>query len=115
MNEFNISTIRNDTYPGLSATIIKNGSPLDLTGSVIRMMLKKTAGDTCYQLEFSSLSTTENVITIFDPPAGKFRIEPEIITLQPKVYVYDVQVHLSDNTVITFLKGNFEVLIDITT
>jgi hypothetical protein len=114
-NTYNITTLKGDTWNGFNTTITKNASALDLTGAVIRMQLKKDVGIPCYVLEFSSLSTTSNVITITEPLEGMFTVEPEIIDINPKVYVYDTQVTLSDNTVITILHGTFEVVQDITT
>lgn len=114
-NTFNIQTVRGDTWPGFSTTITRNSSALNLTGATVRMQLKKSAGDSCYQLEFSSLSTLENVITITEPLSGKFTVEPEIITLTPREYIYDTQVMLGDGEVITILKGTFTVEQDITT
>lgn len=114
MNVYNIETLKNDTWNGFSTTIIKNASALDLTGATIRMMLKKNYGDSCYTLEFSTLSTIANVITITEPISGMFRVEAEIISIPARDYVYDCQVTLADSTVITILKGTFTVVQDIT-
>lgn len=114
MNVYDISTVKGDTWNGFNTTIIKNASALDITDSIIRLQVKKNVGDSCYQLEFSSLSTIENVITITNPLSGQFTVEPEIIDITAREYVYDCQLTLADETVITILKGTFTVIQDIT-
>jgi hypothetical protein len=114
MNVYDISTVKSDTWMGFRTTITRNQSAVDLTGAIIRMQLKKNVGDTCYQLEFSSLSTIDNVITITEPLSGMFVVEPEIVDIPARPYVYDCQVQLNDNVVMTILKGTFEVIQDIT-
>jgi hypothetical protein len=113
-NIYNITTLKGDSWSGFNTTITKNASALDLTGAVIKMQLKKDIGIPCYVLEFSSLSTIENVITITEPLSGMFTVEPEIIDIPARTYVYDTQVTLADNTVITILRGDFQVVQDIT-
>jgi hypothetical protein len=77
-------------------------------------MLKKSSSDSCYQLEFSSLSTVEHIITITNGLSGQFTVEPEIISLLPRVYVYDTQITTNTGFVVTVLKGTFTVQEDIT-
>jgi hypothetical protein len=113
-NTYNITTLKGDTWNGLRATVTENASAVDLTGAEIRMQLKKDIGIPCYVLEFSSLSTIKNVITITEPLSGMFTVEPEIIDIPAKTYVYDTQVKLANNRVITILSGDFEVIQDIT-
>lgn len=120
-NLLNITTVRGDTWHGLNATVTKKISgvfyPIDLTGAEIRMQLKRNASDECYVLEFSSLSTIDNVITITEPLSGKFKVEPEIINITARNYAYDLQVVTADVNIgtITILKGAFTVEQDITT
>lgn len=113
-NLYDIEVTRGDTWNGIATTIVRNGVPLDLTNATIKMQLRKSAGECNYSLEFSSLSTTENVISIVEPLSGRFTVEPQVINITPRTYVYDCEIKLADQTIITVLRGEFSITQDIT-
>lgn len=110
MNNLPLSAIRGDTFPGFVMTISLNGEPVDLTGSTITMQIKKQACDDTAQLEFSS----NDGITIIEPLSGSFQLDESIISIDPRSYVYDIQLELSSGKVITPVGGVFVVYNDVT-
>lgn len=114
MSEFNIVTTKGDTWQGYQATILIEDVPLDLTNALIKMQLKKNASDCHYALEFSTLSTESNVITITDALNGQFTVEPEIVDIVARTYVYDTEITTLSGRVLTVLKGTFTVEQDVT-
>jgi hypothetical protein len=101
---YNLSCPQGDTWSGLTVEFLIADSPVDLTGATIKMQLRKTYCDTAIAHEFS----TENGSIVVDAPAtGIFAVEPTIMNISPKQYVYDIEVTLSSGRVITIVSGNF--------
>jgi len=113
IKEYDFPThIKGDTYDGTSFTITVNGSPLDLTGASIKISLKLGKDLINSALD---LSTENNRIQIWNPPTdGKFQVVPQIISVPPGNYFYDIQITLADLTVKTYIEGRWRILSSVT-
>lgn len=106
---YNITVYNNDTYAGTDFTVTVNDVALNLTGAAIRMQVRRTRNEPAI-IDID----TDDGITITDAAAGKFSIDEQIFSGVPGVYLYDIQITLSDGTVKTYIKGNFTITGDIT-
>ena len=98
---------RGDTFKGAIFTIsLSGGGPLDLTDASIISQIKKDCSDIASVFEFTD-------ITITDPSNGEFQLEPVIIDLSPRDYVYDIQIITSDGIVRTPIEGTFTITNDV--
>jgi hypothetical protein len=107
----NFSTKRGDTFAEVPFQINKDGVPIDLTGAIIRMQLRKSPGGTIY-LNLTSVSNLG--ITITSEPDGAFKINEMILNLEPNVYLYDIEIIFPSGEVKTWVSGQFTVTNDIT-
>ena len=103
--------IRNDTFQTVTLDIDRDGSPIDLTGATIRMMLRLVKTQVSPDL---SLSTPSSGITITDAVNGEFEIDEQIISIDAGSYFYDLEVEESSGEVNTVMGGNFIVQQDVT-
>ena len=67
-----------------------NGEPVDITGAVIRMHLRKRHDSPGEPL--LSWSTEDSTINIVDAEAGEFAILGRTMTIEPGTYASDVEV-----------------------
>lgn len=95
---------KGDTFLSRTITIEVNGSPLDLTGATPLMQLRLRPGAKV-EHEFD--------LTISDAAGGEITINEFDVELDYKTYYYDLQITLSDDTILTYIKGKFKVLSDI--
>ena len=106
-------TIAGDTFNGVQFTVtLTSGgttAPIDLTDMGIKVVFKKQGQSTV-------ISTLEigSGITLDDAENGVFSIDEFTAFTTPYTYVYDMEFTYSNGTVKTYLKGNFEVLEQIT-
>lgn len=107
----NLSARKGDTWRGFSMSISKNGTPFNLTGSVMLMQLKKKAYDTEAVLEFSNLSAADYSIT--STSVSSFTVDETILDIYANDYVYDFQITLADTSVITPFQGTFTIIQDV--
>lgn len=107
----NLQALRNDTFEEMPFALFKNGSPLNLTGAVIRMQLRKVAGGT---IGLSLTSVANAGITITNASQGLFKINKQIISAEAHDYLYDIEIDFQDGTVKTWISGNFLITNDIT-
>ena len=84
---------------------------MDLTGAVINMQLRIKAGENVF---LNLTSVADAGITITDATAGEFKINSQIINIDARKYLYDLQITLQNEEVFTYIKGFFEVINDIT-
>lgn len=114
--DYNFKTQRSgDTFTGVRMTATRTSNevtnPIDLTGAVISMQVRKQA---CLD-PIIDISTDTGGITLEDALNGIFRIEPLIV---PQVnthnYVYDLQFEFPNGVIQTYLKGNFPIQNDVT-
>jgi hypothetical protein len=105
------SHIKGDTFEAVNFAVVKNAVALSLTGAVIKMQLKKE----CNGVAILSLTSIANAgLTITNASGGLFKINQQIINISEYNYIYDIQITFADNTVKTWVSGNFIVKCDIT-
>ena len=107
----NFSTKRGDTFAEVPFQINKDGIPLDLTGAIIHMQLRKSPGSTVY-LNLTSVANAG--ITIISALNGSFKINEMILNLEANVYLYDIEITFPSGEVKTWISGQFTVINDIT-
>ena len=107
----NFSTKRGDTFAEVPFQINKDGIPLDLTGAIIHMQLRKSPGGTVY-LNLTSVSNLG--ITMTSALDGAFKINEMILNLEANVYLYDIEITFPSGEVKTWISGQFTVTNDIT-
>ena len=107
----NFSTKRGDTFAEVPFQINKDGIPLDLTGAIIHMQLRKSPGSTVY-LNLTSVASAG--ITIISAVNGSFKINEMILNLEANVYLYDIEITFPSGEVKTWISGQFTVINDIT-
>jgi len=100
--------VSGDTFNGIEFQVNVNGEPKDLTGFTIKMEVKKS------QVSGAALTlSTEEDINVTDGPAGRFNIIPQVITLKPGTYFYDIEFS-KDGYVKTWISGQWSIINDIT-
>ena len=107
----NFTSIRNDTFQSVTLQIDRDGSPIDLTGATIRMMLRIVKTQASPDL---SLSSPSSGITITDAVNGEFEIDEQIISIDAAVYFYDLEIAESSGEVNTVMGGEFTIQQDVT-
>jgi hypothetical protein len=98
---------KGDTFDAVPMEVKKNNVPMDLTGAVIKMQLRKSFNDIEAALTLTSVDNSG--LTITNATAGQFKINAQIIDIPVFNYVYDIQFTFPDGTIDTFVKGNFNV------
>lgn len=101
----NFTTKRGDTFKQTDFQININEIPLDLTGGLVKIQLRKEAG---------APIALEPSITIFNPTNGEFCIDEQIIDIQACSYKYDIQITQENGEVDTWVSGLFTITDDIT-
>jgi len=113
----NIKMVRGDTVK-FDATIILNGSPVDLSGGIVRMTAKWALSDTDVNAVFQ-LSTATSGISVLSTTAGEIRvtIPPSATSSLPAKKVelpYDIQYVDSVGDIYTVLLGTLVIVPDAT-
>lgn len=103
--------IKGDTFDEVAFSIQINSVPVDLTGAVIKMQLKKDNSPTAV-LSLTSVGSAG--ITITSPTGGLFKINSQIIDIEAYNYLYDIQFTLASGVVKTYVSGNFIIQKDVT-
>jgi hypothetical protein len=104
MKTVNFTHKRGDTFYQTLFNVKVNDVDLDLTGAVILMQLRKEPGGV--------IAFTPD-LTITDAVGGDFQIDEQIINIPACTYQYDIQITLSDDTVVTWISGLFIINDDI--
>jgi hypothetical protein len=107
----NLQAQRNATFNEVIYDVTIDGTPLDLTGAVIRMQVKK---DACSSAVLTLTSVSSAGITITDAVNGQFKINEQIITIPTCNYEYDIQITLASGEVDYYVGGLFQVVKTIT-
>lgn len=108
---YNFTHIKGDTFEAVNFALVKNSVVVNLTGATIRMQLRSECGG----LIALSLTSVANAgITITNAAGGLFRINKQIINIASGNYLYDLEILFADNTVKTWLSGEFLIECDIT-
>lgn len=95
--------VTGDTFAGVQFEVLINNAPLDLTDADIYMHVKETS----VSKEKTVFSTANGKLEINDATAGKFKFKKQIVDLFPKKYVYDIEIHLSDGNIHTYIEGTW--------
>ena len=107
----NLIAQRNATFNEVPFEILIDDVPLDLTGAVIRMQVKK---DACSTALLTLTSVESDGITITNASLGQFKINEQIITIPTCNYQYDIQITLDSGEVKYYVGGLFQVVKTIT-
>lgn len=113
----NLKMVRGDTYK-FNATIVLNGSPVDLTGGIVRMTAKWSLSDADIDAVFQVSSSTGGIV-ISSPASGEIAVTiasnlTENLPSRKVELPYDVQFVNSLNEVYTVLYGTLVILPDAT-
>ncbi len=105
MQTLNFTHKRGDTFEAVTFQINIDNVPMDLTGAIIRMQLRKEAGA---PVVFTP------TITLTDADGGQFLINKQIIDINACTYKYDIEIEEADGDVWTWISGLFTITNDIT-
>ncbi len=111
-----IERYRGDSYPETFTVTDSTGTAVDLTSATVRFTVKRAATDD--QEDAILALSTDNGVEITDATGGEITVSFEADTMEdidPGVYVYDLEVTLSDGTVYTVADGWFTLLADVST
>ena len=108
----NFSHINGDTFDEVPIRIKIDGVNADFTDAIIRMQLRKKACDLKAALSLTSVANAG--LTIIDAIEGLFKINQQIIDIDIYNYVYDIEIEFQDGTVKTYIRGNFNILSEVT-
>ena len=105
----NLEHYRGDTFDAVEFEVKIDGIAVDLTDYAIKMQLREN-----YNKDIAlELSLDNNKLALIDAINGKFNIVEQIIDIDGGIYLYDIE--FNNNGVIdTFVKGNFEIIEDVT-
>lgn len=107
----NFQNIKGDTFEQVTFELLLNDEPYSLDDAVIRMQLRKEYGG----IPFLSLTSVANGgITITNANNGLFKINKQIINIEPFNYLYDIEIEFGNGTVKTYISGNFLIKSDVT-
>lgn len=107
----NFQNIKGDTFEQVPFEVKLNNVVVNLTGAVIRMQLRKEYGGI---VGLSLTSVGSAGITITSPTLGLFKINKQIINIEPFNYLYDIEITFADGDVKTWISGNFLIKQDVT-
>ena len=111
MAEFpNIEHYKGDTFKQVLMVYKVNGTPINLTGAIIRMQLRKEKDGVSY-LELTSVGNAG--ITITNASTGSFKINTQMIDIQAGNYVYDMEFNIG-GVIETLIKVDFILTNDVT-
>lgn len=100
---------KGDTWFGITATIIKNNIPLDLTNyTAISCFRKVLTG-----ISFLEFNTNNNTLLIPNPINGKIFYQKRIIDIDADDYFFDLQIISPNGNIKTILEGKWKITQDI--
>jgi hypothetical protein len=119
MNTYDITALRGDTFAGVKFTLqsypenSQTLAPINLTGSQIKMQVRRLPDDPQVIMEFS---TTDTSIAIEGTANNIIYVKPKLVpaTAPATRCVYDVQISFPNGEVKTYIRGYFEILKDVT-
>jgi hypothetical protein len=98
----NLEHYRGTTFDDMPFTLKKNNVAINLTGTVIKMQLRKVSGGEIF-LNLTSVASAG--ITITNAVGGVFKINKQIIDIEPFNYLYDIQITFPNGAVETWIRG----------
>jgi hypothetical protein len=106
MGTLNLTAKRSDTFYAVPFQIVINSIPLDLTGAIIKMQVRK---------DFGTPIVFEPTITVLNAVNGDVQIDEQIFNVCAGIYKYDIEFQLSSGEVKSnWINGIFEITNDIT-
>ena len=108
----NFSHVNGDTFDEVAFVVTINGVKADFTDAIIRMQLRKKACDLKAALSLTSVANAG--LTIVDAINGLFKINKQVINVDVYNYVYDIEIEFADGTIKTYIRGNFNILEEVT-
>ena len=111
IGNLNLIAQNRTTFNAVPFQILVDAEPLNLTGAIIEMDVKKDACSTPI-LAFTSVASAG--ITITDAVDGWFSINEQYIDVKPCNYQYDIKITLADESVKRYVGGLFQVVTTIT-
>lgn len=114
----NLKMVRRDTYK-FDATIILNGSPVDLTGGIVRMTAKWSVSDPDSSAVFQLSSVFPTQIQIISAVNGQIRVTiasalTDSLPYRKVELPYDIQFIDVAGNVFTVLYGTLTIVPDVT-
>lgn len=104
--KYDIPTARKgNTFDGVSFTMSRNLSPIDLTDAHIKMTITR---NNALVLELTEI----NGLTITDATAGKFKMDALLVTLSEGHYKYEMEFTFRDGSIKTYLKGGWIIVLE---
>lgn len=108
----NFSHVNGDTFDEVPLVVTINGVKADFTDAIIRMQLRKKACDLKAVLSLTSVANAG--LTIIDAINGLFKINKQIIDIDIYNYVYDIEIEFGNGDIKTYIRGNFNILAEVT-
>jgi len=106
MGTLNLTAKRSGTFDAVLFQIVINSVPLDLTGAIINMQVRKDSGTPII---------FEPTITVLNAVNGDVQIDEQIFDVCAGVYKYDIRFQLASGEVrYDWIYGIFEVTNNIT-
>jgi len=102
---------KGDTFEAVNFEIKVDDVAIDLTDARIRMQLKKECAGKSY---LSLTSLLNSGLTITDALLGKFKINKQVIDIESGKYIYDIEIKFADNSVKTWVNGEFIINCEVT-
>lgn len=100
-----------DSWKGIpSLKITINGVPPSVSLASVKMQFRKS----CQGSVALELSSSNGKITIVDAIGWEMSIPKQVVSMPPETYLYDLQTVDSNGDIVTYLKGEWPILADIT-
>ena len=104
------SHISGDTWNGITCITVKtSGTPVDLTNSKIKVQVRPEY-DIASPVFCEFLSETGDIVILTPSISGKLSIIPKIVEIPPGIYQYDLSIEFPTGIKRTYLKGNWEII-----
>ena len=104
--------IKGDTFNGILFTIKVNSVALDLTDAEINMDLRLALTGASVK-RFTSVND-EHITISATPSDGTFTFNNQLINVPAENYKYDIEITFADDTVKTYIYGNWTIIQDVT-
>ena len=98
--------IKGDTIEKIEFTITVDSVPLPLEGAAIKMNLRTRENALLQEFDL------DDGFTITNASGGVFEFDEQIIDVMAGAHKYDIEFTLSDDSVKTYIKGNWTITQD---
>lgn len=90
-----------DYFEGVQFDIAVNGTPLNLAGATIEMILPASVS--------APLTSATSAIEISTSTTGRFTIMPQIISLRAGHHEYRIRITLANGRIKTYVRGTWNI------